>query len=100
MTIDKQRIRNVPGNNNGVLKVYVVEVVDDLDTTALAAVDRLDDPGVAFRLQFGQLIEVGHKLICFFWQDIGIRDKIVIIAKFLLSLYIVETKSVLPCNFK
>ena len=70
-----------------------------MNTAATRAVCWLDDPGVSFGLCLLKLYEVSVELVILIWQNVGVRDKVVLLdSELLLCFYEVETKSVLPRN--
>ena len=67
MTIDQKGITNIPANNRLLLKVQLVDVIDNLYTLALTAIHGLHNPSVSFGFSLLKLHEMGYKVAHFFW---------------------------------
>ena len=50
MTIDKERVCDVFRNNAGLIHIYIVNIIDNIDATALTGICRLHDPHVFLAL--------------------------------------------------
>jgi len=70
-----------------------------MDATSLGGICGLDDPDVALWLRLSKFLVVGVEVMKFVWQDIGIRNEVILTAaKSLLHLDIVVAKSIFPGN--
>lgn len=66
-----------------------------MDTPPSGAIGWLDDPGVTFGLGFLQLHVVSMEFVVLVWQNIGVRDEIIILDSILLlGFYKIEAEAV------
>ena len=85
MAVDKQRVRDVLRDDTSLVYVDIVDVITDIDTTALAGIGWLDNPHIFLALMLFQLLIMVIEVSKLIWQDVGVWCKIeCILAKSLL----------------
>ena len=95
MTVNQQRIRDVARDHRRFIDIELVKTFNDVDATTLRGVCRLNDPNVTLWLSLAKFCVVGVEVVEFVWQNVGVRNKIILIsAKSLLHLDIVVAKSI------
>jgi len=67
VSIDQQRVLNVARDNCQLVNIDVVDVIDDVNTTALRRVSRLDNPHIALWLSLAKFLVVGMEIMEFIW---------------------------------
>ena len=78
---------------------FIVYVINNIDTTALAGICRLYNPHIFLTLMLLQLLVVVVKITKFVRQDVGVRAEIEsILAESFLKPDYVKTKSILTSN--
>ena len=96
MTIDEERVCDVLRNNAGLIHIYIVYVINDVDATALAGICRLHNPYVFLTLMLLQLLVVVVEVAKFVGQDVGVRAEVKsILTESFLKPYYVKAKPIL-----
>lgn len=90
MTIDKQRVRDVLRDNTSFVHVYIIDVVNNVDATALARIGGLHNPDVLLRLVLLQLLIVIVEVTELVRQDVRIRAEV----KCLLAIALLQADNV------
>ena len=76
MSIDQKRIRNVFWNDTSLIDVHVVNVVNDVDATALASIGWLDNPDILLALVLLEFLVVIIEVTEFVGQDVSVRAEV------------------------
>lgn len=99
VAIDQQWVRDVLGDHTRLVNVHIVDVVHDVDASALARVSRLNDPNVFLALVLLELLVVIVKVAKFIGKDVGVGCEIEgSLSKSFLESDNVEAEAVLPCD--
>lgn len=99
MAINKQWVRDILRNNAGLIHIHIVDIIHDVNTTALAGIGWLDNPYILLALVLLQLLIVVIEITEFIWQDVGIWTKVKrILAESFLKAYNIEAQTILPGN--
>lgn len=97
MTIDQKRVRYIARYNWKLINVNIVDIVYQLNSSALCRICGLNNPNILFGVMLLQLLVVFVKLSEFVWQNVGVGYKIeVLLAITLLHTDDVEAKSIFP----
>jgi len=100
MPVNKQWVGDIPGYNRQFVHVDIVNIVDELDSSALSSVRWLHDPDVFLAVVLFQLLVVLIELAELVGQDVSVRHEIeVLLPKPLLHSHDVEAESIFPRNF-
>jgi hypothetical protein len=100
MTVDQERIWNIPRNHTLLLHIDIVDLINDFDAFALTAIHRLDNPSVALWLCLLQLAEMRDKLWVFSRQNISVGNEVIfLVSEALLGLHIIVAKAVFARYF-
>ena len=71
-----------------------------MDSFTLTRVAGLDNPDVSPRVGLLQLLVVIHEVPVLVWQDVSIREKVIILPpKLLLHLHVIKAKPIFPGDF-
>jgi len=76
VSIDKQWVCNILRNDTSLVHIHIIDVIDDVDTFALARVGRLDDPHIFLTLVLLQFLEVVVEVTEFIRQDVGVGGEV------------------------
>lgn len=76
MTVDQQGVRDVLADDTGLIDVNIIDVVNEVDATALTSVCRLDDPHILLGLVLLELLVMIVEVTELVWQDIGVGGEI------------------------
>lgn len=99
VAINKQWVRDILRNNAGLIHIHIVDIIHDVNTTALAGIGWLDNPYILLALVLLQLLIVVIEITEFIWQDVGIWTKVKrILAESFLKAYNIEAQTILPGN--
>ena len=99
VSVDQQWIGDVLGDDARLVHVDIVDVVDDVDASALTRICWFDNPNILFALMLLQLLIMVVKVAELVWQDVGVRGEIEgRLAKPLLQAHNVEAKTILTGN--
>ena len=90
MSVNQQWVRNILRDYTSLVHVHVVDVVDDVDTSSLAGVSRLDDPNIFLALVLLKFLEVVVEVPELIRQDVGVWGEV----KYGLSESFLETHNV------
>jgi hypothetical protein len=94
--IDEERVCDVARDDRGIVHVYIIDIVDDVDALALAGVCWLDDPHVLLAVMLLKFLVVGVEITKLIRQDVGIRDEVEVgFPKFLLHADHVVAETIL-----
>ena len=100
MTIDEQWVGYVTRDNRHLVNIELIQIFNQMDTPSTRWVGWLNDPHVTLRLCLFELLVMRVEVVEFIRKYIGIWDKIKLTSsKSLLHFYIIETKTVLSCDF-
>jgi len=90
VSVNQQWVRNILRDYTSLVHVHVVDVVDDVDTSSLAGVSRLDDPNIFLALVLLKFLEVVVEVPELIRQDVGVWGEV----KYGLSESFLETHNV------
>lgn len=97
MAINKQWVRDILRNNAGLIHIHIVDIIHDVNTTALTGIGWLDNPYILLALVLLQFLIVVIEITEFIWQDVGIWTKVKrILAESFLKAYNIEAQTILP----
>ena len=65
MTIDKKWVRDVFRNDTGLIHIHVINVIDNVNATALASIGWFDNPYILYFRIRAFLFEVFDKILVF-----------------------------------
>jgi len=100
MAVNQQGIRNILRYNAGLLNINIIDIVNNVDSLALARISRLDDPNVLLALVLLQLLVVIVEIAKLLRQDVRIRRQIKRwFPELLLHAHNVEAQAVLARDF-
>ena len=98
--VDQKRIRDIFANDTSFVHINVVDVVNNVDTSALTCVGWLDNPYVLFALMLLQLLVVVVKVAEFVRQNVRVRRKVKrLLSKAFLHANYIETEAIFARNF-
>ena len=99
MTVDQQWIGDIFRNYAGLVHIDIINVINDVNTTALARVGGFNDPNILFRLMLLQLLVVVVEVAELVWQNVCVRAKVKRgLAETLLQPHDIEAKSILTSD--
>ena len=100
MSVDQERISDVPRNDRGFVDVELIKRLDKVDASTSRGVGRFDDPDVAFGLCLAQFLVVSMEVMELVWKDVSVRDEVKLVSsESFLHLYVVVAKSIFSGDF-
>jgi hypothetical protein len=100
VTIDQKRVCHVTRYDRSVVHIHIVDVVNNVDTLALAGVGRLNDPYILLRVMLLEFLVMSVEISKLIRKDVGIRDEVKVgLAKFLLHANHIIAQPVFPSDF-
>lgn len=100
MSIDQERVSNVPRNDRSIINIDIINVIYYINALALTRVGWLDDPNILLRVVLLKLLIVSVEVTELIREDVGVRNEVkVLFAEFLLHTDHVKTKTIFSCYF-
>ena len=99
MAVDKQRVCDVLRDDTGLVYVDIVDVITDIDTTALAGIGWLDNPHIFLALMLFQLLIMVIEVSKLIWQDVGVWAEVKrSLSEPFLQAHNIETQTILSSD--
>ena len=96
VTVNQQWVGDVLADDTGLVDIHVVDVINKVNTSALAGVRRLHDPDIFLAFVLLQLLIVVVEVAKLVRKDVGVRGEVEgALAKPLLHAHDVEAESIL-----
>ena len=96
MSIDQKWIGNISGNYRELINIYVVDIINKSNSSALSSICWLDNPDILLAIMLLQLLIMLIKFSKLVWQNIGIWHEIeMLFSKPFLHPHTVEAESIL-----
>ena len=100
MTINQERIGDVLADNRSLIYIHIINVINKVDSSALARISWLDNPHILLALVLLQLLVMIVEVAKFIRQDVGVWAEVEgRLAKSFLHADDVETESVFSGDF-
>ena len=100
MTINQERIGDVLADNRSLIYIHIINVINKVDSSALARISWLDNPHILLALVLLQLLVMIVEVAKFIRQDVGVWAEVKgRLAKSFLHADDVETESVFSGDF-
>ena len=95
MTVNQQRIGDVLADDGCLVHIDIVDVINEVYTSSLAGIGRLDNPDVLLAFMLLQFLVVIVEVSKLVWQDVRVRAEVEgRLSKALLHAYNVEAESI------
>lgn len=76
VSIDEQWICNVLRDDTRLVHIHIIDVIDDVDASALTGIRWFDNPNILFAFMLLQLLIMVVKVAELVWQDVGVGCEI------------------------
>jgi len=100
VTIYEQRIGYVSTYNGQLINIYVIDVINQTDSSSLGGISRLHNPNILLTIMLLQFLVMLIKLSKFIRKDVGIGHKVImLLAVFLLHSNHIKAKPIFSSDF-
>lgn len=100
VTVDQERVSHVTRDDRSVVHIYIVDVVHNVDTLALAGVGWLNDPYILLRIMLLEFLVMSVEISELIRENVSIWNEVEVgLTKFLLHANHIIAQSIFPCDF-
>jgi hypothetical protein len=76
VSIDQQRVSDVPRDDRQVVNIHLGDIINDVNASATRRVRWLDDPEVSLGVLLFELLEVLVKVTELVWDDVSVGQEV------------------------
>jgi hypothetical protein len=100
VTVNQERVGNIPGNDGELIHIHIVDVIDEADALTLSRISWLDNPDILLAIMLLELLIVLIEFSELVGENVSVRNEVkMLLSKSFLHSNNVEAESILPCDF-